>query len=394
LRKASQINEFHTPAHQLYGFLSAGVYRPSPGENLMSIQFLGMIGHRLASEIIPASGPLFNKQYIADFARAHEQAGFDRVLVGYWSDQPDGFLVTAHAAANTSTLKFLLAHRPGFVSPTLAARKLATLDQLTDGRLAVHIISGGSDVEQRRDGDFLNKTQRYERTDDFLSVLRQSLTSDTPYDHQGEHYQVEQAFSAVKPQQSALPIYFGGSSPEAIKVAGRHADVFALWGEPLAGAAETVRTVRAEAARQGRKIGFNISFRPIIAATEKEAWEKAEHIREVARKKLIESGHDFGLPKPQSVGAARLMAAANEGERLDKSLWTGIAKLVGGGYNSTSLVGTPDQVSDALLKYYDLGIESVLIRGFDPLNDALDYGRELIPLTREKVAARKVARSA
>lgn len=360
----------------------------------MSIQFLGMIGHRLASEIIPASGPLFNKQYIADFARAHEQAGFDRVLVGYWSDQPDGFLVTAYAAAQTSTLKFLLAHRPGFVSPTLAARKLATLDQLTDGRLAVHIISGGNDAEQRRDGDFLDKIQRYERTDDFLSVLRQSLSSEQPYDYHGQYYQVEQAFSAVKPRQSRLPIYFGGSSPEAINVAARHADVFALWGEPLAGAAETVRTVRAAAARHGRQIGFNISFRPIIAATEKEAWEKAEYIRETARQKLLESGHDFGLPKPQSVGAQRLMAAANEGERLDKNLWTGIAKLVAGGYNSTALVGTADQVSDALLDYYDLGIESILIRGFDPLNDVVEYGKELLPLTREKVAARRVTRSA
>ncbi len=360
----------------------------------MSIQFLGMIGHRLASEIIPASGPVFDKRYIADFARAHEEAGFDRILIGYWSDQPDGFLVTAHAAANTSRIKFLLAHRPGFVSPTLAARKLATLDQLTDGRLAVHIISGGSDAEQRRDGDYLNKIQRYQRTDDFLNVLSKNLSADQPYDYQGEHYQVEQAYSAVKPVQDHLPVYFGGSSPEAIDVAARHADVFALWGEPLAGAAETVRTVRAAAARHGRKIGFNISFRPIIAATEKEAWEKAEYIRETARQKLLASGHDFGLPKPQSVGAERLMAAANEGDRLDKNLWTGIARLVGGGYNSTSLVGTPDQVSDALLDYYNLGIESVLIRGFDPLNDALEYGKELIPLTREKVAARRIARSA
>lgn len=214
----------------------------------MSIQFLGMIGHRLASEIIPASGTLFDKNYIADFARAHEQAGFDRVLVGYWSDQPDGFLVTAHAAASTSTIKFLLAHRPGFVAPTLAARKLATLDNLTDGRLAVHIISGGSDSEQRRDGDFLDKAQRYARTDEFLTVLKHSLQSASPYDHQGEFYQSEQAFSAIKPQQPHLPIYFGGSSPEAIDVASRQADVFALWGEPLAGAAETVKTVRAAAA--------------------------------------------------------------------------------------------------------------------------------------------------
>ncbi|WP_017345342.1 LLM class flavin-dependent oxidoreductase [Pantoea sp. A4] len=353
----------------------------------MSIQILGMIGHRLASEIIPASGPLFDKHYITQFSRAHEAAGFDRILVGYWSDQPDGFLVTAHAAANTTTLKFLLAHRPGFVSPTLAARKLASLDHLTDGRLAVHIISGGSDSEQRRDGDYLNKAQRYARSDEFLTVLRQSLESTQPYDHQGTYYQAEQAFSAIKPLQNKLPIYFGGSSAEAIDVAARHADVFALWGEPLKGAAETVRTVRAAAAEQGRNIKFNISFRPIVAATEKEAWERAEHIRELAAQQLPKGGHNFGSLKPQSVGAQRLMNAVNEGERLDKALWTGIAKLVGGGYNSTALVGTADQVSEALLDYYRLGIDSVLIRGFDPLNDAVEYGRELIPLLREKVAA-------
>ena len=353
----------------------------------MSIQFLGMIGHRLASEIIPASGPLFDKDYIARFARAHEDAGFDRILVGYWSDQPDGFLVAAHAAAHTSKLKFLLAHRPGFVAPTLAARKLASLDHLTDGRLAVHIISGGSDSEQRRDGDFRNKTERYARTDEFLTVLKQSLESTQPYDHQGTYYQAEQAFSAIKPLQKKLPIYFGGSSAEAIDVAARHADVFALWGEPLKGAEETVRNVRAAAAQQGRNIDFNISFRPILGTTEKEAWERAEYIRATAEKQLAETGYTFGLPKPQSVGAQRLLAAANEGDRLDKVLWTGVAKLVKGGYNSTALVGTPEQVSDALLDYYRLGIHSVLIRGFDPLNDVVEYGRELLPLTREKVAA-------
>lgn len=353
----------------------------------MSIQFLGMIGHRLASEIIPASGTLFDKDYIARFARAHEAAGFDRILVGYWSDQPDGFLVTAHAAAHTQKIKFLLAHRPGFVAPTLAARKLASLDHLTDGRLAVHIISGGSDSEQRRDGDFLSKAERYARTDEFLSVLKQSLESPQPYDHQGRFYQAEQAFSAIKPLQHKLPIYFGGSSPEAIDVAARHADVFALWGEPLKGAAETVRNVRAAAAAQGRQIAFNISFRPILGNTEKEAWERAEHIRATAEKQLAETGYTFGLPKPQSVGAQRLLAAAHESERHDKVLWTGVAKLVQGGYNSTALVGTPDQVSEALLDYYRLGIHSVLIRGFDPLNDAVEYGRELLPLTREKVAA-------
>jgi alkanesulfonate monooxygenase len=361
----------------------------------MSIQFLGMIGHRLASEILPATGPIFDKDYIARFARAHEDAGFDRILVGYWSDQPDGFLVTAHAGANTTRVKFLLAHRPGFVAPTLAARKLATLDQLLDGRLAVHIISGGSDAEQRKDGDWLNKEERYARTDEFLTVLNNSLHGEEPYDHTGGFFRAEQAFSAIKPVQPRLPIYFGGSSEEAIEVAAKHADVFALWGEPLAGARQTVEAVRAAAKQHRRDISFNISFRPILGKTEAEAWEKAEHIRETTRKNLAENHHTYGLKKPQSVGARRLLDAAHQDDRLDTRLWTGIAALVGGGYNSTALVGTPDQVSDALLDYYDLGIDSFLIRGFDPLNDAVEYGKELIPLTREKAAARhRLARSA
>ncbi len=358
----------------------------------MSVQFIGMIGHRLGSEIIPAKGPVFDKQYIADFAKAHENAGFDRILVGYWSDQPDGFLVAAHAGANTSTIKFLLAHRPGFVEPTLAARKFATLDNLLDGRLAVHIISGGSDAEQRRDGDFLEKARRYARTEEFLQVVKKSWYSTEGYDHQGEFYQAENAFAQIKPQQAHLPVYFGGSSEDAIRVAGKHADVFALWGEPLASAAETVNAVKTEAARHQREIGFSISFRPILGRTEEEAWAKAEEIRAKAKIQLEKNGNNFGQPKPQSVGAKRLQDAVALGDRLDSNLWTGIAALVDGGYNSTALVGTPDQVSDALLKYYELGIETFLIRGFDPLNDAVEYGKELIPLTRKKIAAREQAK--
>src|SRR4051812_8421827 len=108
----------------------------------MPVSMFGMISHRLASEIIPPRGPVFDPGFIRDFARAHEQGAFDRVLVGYYSNAPDGFLVAAHAAASTERLGILLAHRPGFVAPTVAARKLATLDQMSGGRLALHVISG------------------------------------------------------------------------------------------------------------------------------------------------------------------------------------------------------------------------------------------------------------
>lgn len=354
----------------------------------MSVQFIGMIGHRLSSETIDASGPIFDKAYITRFAQVHEEAGFDRVLVGYWSDQPDGFLVTALAGLATSRIHFLLAHRPGFVAPTLAARKLATLEHLLDGRLALHVISGGNDVEQRKDGDYLEHDQRYARTDEFLEVVRKVWIEERPFDHAGTYYQAEKAFSAIKPlQKPHLPVYFGGSSAAALQVAGKHADVFALWGESLEQTRETIAAVRAEAARHGREIEFSVSFRPIIAATEEAAWAKAESILGTARQRIERSGPVIAN-KPQSVGAQRLLDTVAKGERVDERLWTGIAGLVGGGHNSTALVGTPEQVADALLAYYDLGVKTFLIRGFDPVVDAEDYGRELLPLTRAKVAAR------
>ncbi|STW79169.1 putative lavin-dependent oxidoreductase [Klebsiella michiganensis] len=173
------------------------------------------------------------------FAQTHEAAGFDRLLVGHWSDQPDGFLVTALAGLSTQKIGFLLAHRPGFVSPTLAARKFATLEHLLGGRLAVHIISGGNDAEQRRDGDYLDHDQRYARTDAFLETVRKVWTAEQPVDIANDFYQAEQAWSAIRPlQKPHIPLYFGGSSEAAIAVAGKHANVFALWGESLAQTAE------------------------------------------------------------------------------------------------------------------------------------------------------------
>ncbi len=143
----------------------------------------------------------------------------------------------------------------------------------------MHIISGGNDAEQRRDGDYLDHDQRYARTDAFLDTVRQVWTSEQPVDIHNDFYQAEQAWSAIRPlQKPHLPIYFGGSSEAAIAVAGKHADVFALWGESLAQTGETIQRVRAEAAKHQRDIGFSVSFRPIIADSEAEAWEKAEHI--------------------------------------------------------------------------------------------------------------------
>lgn len=355
----------------------------------MPVEIIGMITPHKQSEIHPAQGPVIDRDYTRRFAQAHEAAGFDRILVPQHSTGPDASQVIAYAASVTERVHFLLAHRPGFIGPAFAARQLATLENFTGGRLAVHIISGGSDEEQRRDGDFLDHDARYARTDEYLQVVRKTWTASQPFDHHGALYRYEKAFSEVKPlQKPHIPIFFGGASEAALQVAGKHADAYALWGEPLDEARQLIRRVRAQAAIHGRKIRFSVSFRPILADTEAKAWERADRILEQTRQLRSQAGYARGGPL-QSEGARRLLSAAERGDVVDERLWTAIARETGARSNSTALVGTPEQVAQALAKYVDLGVGTLLIRGFDPLEDVSDYGRELIPRLRALVAERE-----
>lgn len=334
-------------------------------------------------------------EYILDFARTHEEAGFDMVLTGYSSSTPDGFEVAGYAAAHTERLGYLIAHRPGFVAPTLAARKAATLDQLTNGRIALHIITGGNDVEQRQDGDWLDHDSRYNRTDEYLDVMRRIWTETEPFDHEGEFYHLQAAYSQARcRQQPHVPLFFGGASEAALNAAARRADLFALWGEPRSSIAERIADVRqrvVEAGRDPADMRFSLSARPILAETEEKAWARADQILE--RVQRATAGRITpGVPtRPQSEGAWRLLRFAAEGNVHDERLWMPIAAASGASGSTTCLVGTPLQVADALLAYYDLGCSAFIIRGFDPLADAADYGQELIPLVREGVANRRKA---
>ncbi|PWK38139.1 alkanesulfonate monooxygenase [Cupriavidus plantarum] len=361
----------------------------------VGVNFIGMIQSQKTSEIHPPNpdGPVVDRDYVRAFAQAHEQAGFDRILVPHHSTGPSATLTISYAATQTERVHFMLAHRPGFTSPTLAARQIATLDQFSGGRLGVHFISGGSDDEQQRDGDYLNHDERYARTDEYLGILRRIWTESKPFDHEGTYYRFRNGFSEVKPAQKPhVPIFFGGASDAAIPVAGKHADVYALWGESLDQVRELTTRVRAEAATHGRDVQFSISFRPVLADTEAKAWARAENILERTRALRVQAGYSRGGPQ-QSEGARRLLAAAERGDRVDQCLWTAIARETGGRSNSTGLVGTPEQVAQALLAYYDLGVTTFLIRGFDPLEDVVDYGRELIPRVRELVAQREADRA-
>ena len=356
----------------------------------MPVEMIGWIAPRVASELIAPSGPPFDAEVVAETARIHQRAGFDRVLIGYFSDAPDGFLVGAHAAAVTDRLGFLLAHRPGFVAPPLAARKLATLDQLSQGRLAVHIIAGGSDADQAKDGDWTDHAARYRRTAEYVSLLRRCWTEPEPFDHAGEFYRTRGTYAEIRCRQLPhIPIYGGGGSDAAIRALTPYVDVYMLWGEPLRETALFMDRVRREAALSGRSPSFSLSTRPILGATEAEAWDRARAILD----RVLANRGGAPAPQRQNIGSQRLLAAAATAEVHDTCLWTPLAAATGAQGNSTALVGTPETVARAMLEYYKLGATSLLIRGYDPRPDAVQYGEELIPRLRALVAEHDAARA-
>ena len=288
--------------------------------------------------------------------------------------------------------KVLLAHRPGFWAPTIAARAYATLDAFHPGRVAMHVITGGDDTDQQRDGDYLTKEERYRRTDDFLTVVRQEWESESPFDHEGEFYKVTgRLVASVRPERGGDPDLLRrrlrGRDPgrwqarRRLRLLGRAARRHPPADRRGAGGRGAVRPQPAvlgePAADRGRDRGGGLGAGrgdPRRRAGQGRAPRPRSHERLVGK---------------NAVGSQRLVAAAEQGDVHDKRLWTALAKVTGGAGNSTSLVGTYEQVAEGLLDYVDLGVTTLLIRGFDPLEDAKKYGRviELVRAGAEHASA-------
>src|SRR5690242_9954231 len=232
-------------------------------------------GHGTGPE---SSGRPATVSYLGQVARAAEDQGFEAALTpcGAWCD--DAWVSTAMLSQVSERLKFLVAFRPGLTSPFIAAQMAGTFQNLSGGRLALNVVTGGESHEQRMFGDFLDKDGRYARCDEFLTIVRRLWTGEA-VTFRGEHLQVEEAVLAQIPDP--LPeIYFGGSSPAAGRVAAKHVDVYLTWGEPPAAVREKVEWVRKLAADEGREgqVRFGIRLHTIARDTSEAAWAEADRL--------------------------------------------------------------------------------------------------------------------
>lgn len=364
----------------------------------MAVEFISVSFPNASTDLDPDPGAPVDPKYFARYARTLDAAGFNYTLLPYSSYSFDPFTLAATVIAHTDHIAPIVALRPNTVYPTVAAKALATLDQLSGGRIVVHFIAGGDDAEQAREGDFLPKNERYARTAEYIRILRRAWASPEPFDFDGKYYQIKDFRNAVQPVRGTIPVSIGGSSDEAYRVGGELADIFGLWGEPLAETRQQIQRIHEEAARAGRRDRPRIwvTFRPIIAETDELAWAKAHRVLDRLKANAGVQAAVRPLPEsgPQNVGSQRLLEIAARGDVHDRALWYPTVTATGARGATTALVGSPQTIADSLLDYVDLGAELISIRGYDNLNDAIDYGRYVLPLVRAGLARRGLPQTA
>lgn len=316
-------------------------------------------------------------RYLAQIARAAEDLGFEGVLTptGAWCE--DAWLTTAMVSQHTERLKFLVAFRPGFVSPTLAAQMAATYQRQTGGRLLLNVVTGGESHEQRAYGDFLDKDARYARTGEFLEIVR-DLWDGRTVNLKGEHLTVEDA-RLVRVPDPVPEVYFGGSSPAAGVVAARRADVYLTWGEPPAQVAGKIAWIRGLAEREGRTLRFGIRLHVIARDTSEQAWAEADRLLAGFDPATVRSVQE-GLARSESDGQKRMLAlhgGGRDGLEIHPNLWAGIGLVRGGA--GTALVGSHEEIADRVEEYHRLGIDEFILSGYPHLEEAYRFGEGVLP---------------
>ena len=320
--------------------------------------------------------------YIIQVAQTAEKAGFEGILIPTGIPYLDSWLVGSAIIHNTEKIKPLIAFRPGFVAPTVAAKMSATLDQFSEGRILVNVVTGGSAKELGQDGDFLEHDDRYRRTDEFLEVIKKAWAGEE-FDYQGEYFMIKQG-KLIPPihQSPNIPIYFGGSSDIAKEIAAKSADVYLQWGEPVEQIKQQIEDVKQRAKKYGRELEYGVRIHIVVRHDEKEAWEAANHIISKIDQS-VQNNMNHYYETTDSVAQKRMNELTKQGDRFDKYGWSGIGRIRKGA--GTALVGTPEQIREGLQEYINAGVTHFILSGFPHFEEASRFGETVLPLFKEKV---------
>lgn len=304
-----------------------------------------------------------------------EALGFGNILCpsSYQVGQ-DTLSFAAAMAPQTSRINLLTAVRCGEMQPAMLARTIATLDHLLQGRLTVNIIS--SDFP----GEVEDSARRYRRSHEVVEILKQAWTQDH-IDYDGEIYRLK-GLSAdpARPWQTGGPLlYFGGYSPDALELCGRHCDVYLMWPAPEATLAAQMQAVHARAAAHGRTLDYGLRVHVIVRDTEAEARAYAQDLvsqldddigRQIRARALDATSLGVALQ-------AQVRSQADAEGYVEPGLWTGIGRARSG--CGAALVGSVDQVMTKLERYQRLGIRAFVLSGYPHRGECDQFGSKVLP---------------
>lgn len=355
-----------------------GLDLPPPAEQTDVLWFLPTHGdgRYLGSEIGARHVTL---DYLTQIAKAADALGYFGVLLPTGRSCEDSWVVASALVPLTERLRFLVAVRPGMTEPSFAARQSATLDRLSNGRLLINVVAGGDPTELRGDGVFLEHDERYEATDEFLTIWRALLAGET-VTYRGKHMAIEDGKLLYPPvQQPYPPLYFGGSSGAGLRSAASHVDVYLTWGEPPAEVAKKIAAAKAAAAERGRTLSFGIRLHVIVRETSEEAWAAADSLISHVDDETIATAQK-AFARMDSVGQSR-MSQLHGGKRdklvVSPNLWAGVGLVRGGA--GTALVGNPDEVATRMREYMSLGIDRFILSGYPHLEEAYRFAELVFP---------------
>ena len=327
----------------------------------------------------PEGARTVDHDYLSQIARAAESLGFDGALIPTGRSCEDPWVTASSLIPLTRKLKFLVAVRPGIMSPTVAARMAASFDRHSNGRLLINVVAGGDPVELVGDGCWLSHDERYEAASEFLDVWKGVLSGQV-VDLEGKHITVKGAQQLFPPvSQPHPPVYFGGSSPAAHDLAARHVDLYLSWGEPLDEVAKKIADLRQRAAAYGRTLRFGLRVHVIVRDSTEEAWRAADAlISKLDDQVIANAQHTLG--RADSEGQRR-MAALHGGRRdrleIAPNLWAGVGLVRGGA--GTALVGDGPTVAARLREYAELGIDTFVLSGYPHLDEAYRVAELVFP---------------
>jgi alkanesulfonate monooxygenase len=339
-------------------------------------------GEYLGTKELPPRKPTL--ETISNLIDTAGELGFSSLLTATnYHSYLENFTAATAALARSKNAGLLVAVRTGMFDAAMYAKMVSTLATLFPGRVRINIVTGSSTAENAMYGDYSPHEERYERTREFMKVLRLFWEHNGPINYESKYYNYTGAVLEPKPSER-IPLYFGGASEQAMRIAAELADVYLIWGEPMEMVKKRVARMDELALEYGRTVKYGLRTHMIVRETEAEAIVAAERmiskIDPQVRENFVKSYN-----KVDSTGQGnqiKMLAGALERGDLfiEPNLWAGVGMARSG--VGVAIVGDPKQVAAKIQSYVDIGISSFIFSGYPHLDECRRFGEMVMPLVK------------